>query len=100
MEEASARRAALARALPIMQWLPAYDRSRLRGDVIAGAIVAALLIPQSLGYARFAGVPVEVGLYAIPLALLAYAGISSPERSLLRCSFRSPWGTPGLPVCP
>jgi high affinity sulfate transporter 1 len=63
-----------------MQWLPAYDRSRLRGDVTAGAIVAALLIPQSLGYARIAGVPVEVGLYAIPLALLAYAVLgSSPQ---------------------
>jgi high affinity sulfate transporter 1 len=66
--------------MPILQWLPAYDRSRLRGDVIAGAIVAALLIPQSLGYARIAGVPVEVGLYAIPLALLAYAVLgSSPQ---------------------
>ncbi len=80
MQDASGRRAALARALPIMQWLPAYDRSRLRGDVIAGAIVAALLVPQSLGYARIAGVPVEVGLYAIPLALLAYAVFgSSPQ---------------------
>jgi high affinity sulfate transporter 1 len=66
--------------MPIMQWLPAYDRSRLRGDVTAGAIVAALLVPQSLGYARIAGVPVQVGLYAIPLALLAYAVLgSSPQ---------------------
>ena len=43
-------------------------------------MVAALLIPQSLGYARIAGVPVEVGLYAVPLALLAYAVLgSSPQ---------------------
>ncbi|MDJ0961893.1 MAG: SulP family inorganic anion transporter [Acidimicrobiia bacterium] len=80
MENASGWKATLAGALPIMKWLPAYDRSRLRGDVIAGAIVAALLVPQSLGYARIAGVPVEVGLYAIPLALLAYAVLgSSPQ---------------------
>ena len=47
---------------------------------MAGAIVAALMIPQSLGYARIAGVPVEVGLYAVPLALLAYAALgSSPQ---------------------
>jgi high affinity sulfate transporter 1 len=38
------------------------------------------MIPQSLGYARIAGVPVEVGLYAVPLSLLAYAILgSSPQ---------------------
>ncbi len=69
-----------ADAVPILRWLPNYRRSRLRGDVLAGAIVAALLVPQSLGYARIAGVPVEVGLYAVPLALLAYAILgSSPQ---------------------
>ena len=71
---------AAARAVPIVRWLPRYDRSRLRGDVLAGAIVAALIVPQSLGYARIAGVPVQVGLYAVPLALLAYAVLgSSPQ---------------------
>ena len=67
-------------AAPMLKWLPEYDRSRLRGDLAAGAIVAALMIPQSLGYAAIAGVPVEVGLYAVPLALLAYAVFgSSPQ---------------------
>ena len=52
----------------------------MRGDLVAGAIVAALLVPQSLGYARIAGVPVQVGLYSVPLALLAYAVLgSSPQ---------------------
>ncbi len=70
----------ISKAVPILRWLPAYDRGRLRGDLLAGAIVAALMIPQSLGYARIAGVPVEVGLYAVPLALLAYAVLgSSPQ---------------------
>ncbi len=74
------RWASVARAVPILRWLPAYDRSRLWGDVLAGAMVAALLVPQSLGYARIAGVPVQVGLYAVPLALLAYAVLgSSPQ---------------------
>ncbi len=70
----------VANAVPILRWLPSYPRRRIRGDVVAGAMVAALLIPQSLGYARIAGVPVEVGLYAVPLALLAYAVLgSSPQ---------------------
>ena len=70
----------MARVVPMMRWLPEYRRSRLRGDLLAGAVVAALLVPQSLGYARIAGVPVQVGLYAVPLALLAYAVLgSSPQ---------------------
>jgi SulP family sulfate permease len=70
----------LRRWLPILEWLPSYRRERLRGDIVAGAIVASLLIPQSLGYAEIAGVPVQVGLYAVPLALLAYAVLgSSPQ---------------------
>jgi high affinity sulfate transporter 1 len=52
----------------------------LRRDAIAGAIVAALAVPQSLGYASIAGVPVQVGLYAVPIALLAYAALgTSPQ---------------------
>ena len=64
----------------MLQWLPRYKRSRLRNDLLAGSIVAALLVPQSLGYATIAGVPVQVGLYAVPLALLAYGVLgSSPQ---------------------
>lgn len=42
-------------------------------DLAAGLLVAALAVPQSLGYAAVAGVPVQVGLYTLPPALLAYA---------------------------
>lgn len=84
MEEAdtatSGWRARVADVAPIARWLPRYQRRRLRNDLLAGAIVAALLVPQSLGYATIAGVPVQVGLYAVPLALLAYAVLgSSPQ---------------------
>ena len=79
-ESRERRRAAVAKAVPVVRWLPEYKRSWLRGDILAGAIVAALLIPQSLGYATIAGVPVQIGLYAVPLALLAYAVLgSSPQ---------------------
>ena len=73
-------RRALRRRLPILSWLPSYNRNDLRRDAIAGAIVAALAVPQSLGYASIAGVPVQVGLYAVPIALLAYAAFgTSPQ---------------------
>jgi len=66
--------------LPVRQWLPGYRRDWLGGDLLAGAVVAALVIPQSLGYAAIAGVPVQVGLYAVPLALLAYALLGSSRQ--------------------
>ena len=66
--------------LPIVGWLPQYQAKWLRVDLGAGAIVAALAVPQALGYAAIAGVPVQVGLYAIPIALIAYACLgTSPQ---------------------
>ena len=68
------------RRLPILTWLPLYKRARLRPDIVAGVVVAALAVPQSLGYASIAGVPVQVGLYAVPIALLLMQR-SAPRRS-------------------
>ncbi len=59
---------------PAAAWLRQYDWGRnLSPDLIAALSVAALLIPGSMGYATVAGVPVQVGLYAAPLALIGYA---------------------------
>jgi high affinity sulfate transporter 1 len=63
----------LARLLPIVSWLPAYDRTWLRGDVAAGIAVTALIVPKNLGYAGIAGVPLENGLYAAAAGALVYA---------------------------
>jgi SulP family sulfate permease len=65
------------RYLPMAAWLPRYSKKAIAGDLLAGLIVAALAVPQSLGYAGIAGVPVVVGLYSIPLALIAYAILGS-----------------------
>lgn len=64
---------ALARLLPILSWLPRYDRSWLRPDVIAGITVVALLVPEGMAYAELAGMPPETIFYAAPAALLLYA---------------------------
>jgi high affinity sulfate transporter 1 len=57
-----------------------YQRSWLGEDVFAGAVLAALAVPQALGYASIAGAPVETGLYAVPVALLAYALLGSSRQ--------------------
>jgi high affinity sulfate transporter 1 len=62
-----------ARVLPVLAWLPRYERRWLRGDVAAGIAVTALIVPKNLGYAGIAGVPVENGLYAAAAGGIVYA---------------------------
>jgi high affinity sulfate transporter 1 len=62
-----------ARRLPVLEWLPRYDRRLLRGDVVAGIAVTALIVPKDLGYAGIAGVPLQNGLYAAAAGALFYA---------------------------
>ena len=63
----------LAGVLPVVEWLPRYDRRRLRGDVAAGIAVTALIVPKDLGYAGIAGVPLQNGLYAAAAGAIVYA---------------------------
>ena len=58
---------------PIVEWLPKYQASWLRFDVIASLTVWALVVPEAMAYAGIAGMPPEYGLYAAPLALIGYA---------------------------
>src|SRR3954447_16586152 len=54
-----------------------YDRSWLRGDLIAGVTLAALAIPEVMGYTKIAGTPVITGLYTILIPVLAFAVVGS-----------------------
>jgi high affinity sulfate transporter 1 len=62
----------LHRFLPILTWLPAYDRSFLRFDAIAGATVWGLLVPEMIAYSGLAGLPPQAGLYTLLATLAAY----------------------------
>jgi len=64
--------------LPVLQGVLPLGRSALFGDVLAGVTLAALGIPEVLGYAKIAGMPVVTGLYTIlvPMALFALLGSS------------------------
>ena len=66
--------------LPVLEWIRSYPARYIGADITAGVVVAALAMPQALGYAGIAGVPVLVGLYSIPLALIAYAIFGSSPR--------------------
>ena len=59
--------------MPIFEWLPNYQRSWIPNDLMSGATVWAVLVPLGLAYAGIVGVNPIVGLYTLPMALLAYA---------------------------
>jgi len=65
-------------AAPVMQGLLPVPRSRLLPEALAGLTLAALGIPEVLGYATIAGMPVETGLYTLllPMAVFAILGSS------------------------
>ena len=74
MASSPSQQSFLVRHVPSVGWLRGYQWGTwLRRDLIAGVSVAALLIPESMGFAGIAGLPPQVGLYAAPLALLGYA---------------------------
>lgn len=68
---------AARRPWPVFGALQGYDRGWLRGDLVAGLTVWAVLVPEALAYATIAGVSPVVGLYAAPPALLLYAAFGS-----------------------
>ncbi|MFE5917663.1 SulP family inorganic anion transporter [Streptomyces sp. NPDC056468] len=61
------------RLVPGAVALLGYQRSWLRGDLLAGVTVAAYLVPQVMAYAGVAGLPPVAGLWAILPALALYA---------------------------
>jgi sulfate permease, SulP family len=68
-------RPALSRYLP--SWVRQYPRVHLGTDVVAGLMVAVLVIPQSLAYALLAGLPPQAGLFVSILPVLVYAFLGS-----------------------
>ena len=62
----------MAAYLPILNWLPTYNRAWLRPDLVAGVTLAAFTIPESMAYADLAGLPPQYGLYASLAAPILY----------------------------
>jgi len=65
------------RRLPFFQGLLPVDRSTISVEVVAGITLAALAIPEVMGYTSIAGMPVITGLYTILLPVLAFAVFGS-----------------------
>ena len=87
-------------------WIKQYSREHVAADLIAGLVVAVLVIPQSLAYALLAGLPPQAGLYASIFPVIAYALLGSSMTqsvgpvaitAIMTFSLLSPLATPGSP---
>lgn len=65
-------RTRLSHFLPILDWLPKYQPSWLRFDILAGLTLGAFTIPEAIAYASLAGMPAAAGLYTSLMAMIVY----------------------------
>jgi high affinity sulfate transporter 1 len=70
------------RWLPGLQVLSDYQAGWFAGDLMAGLVLATMLVPVGIAYALASGVPGIYGLYATIVPLLAYA-LFGPSRILV-----------------
>lgn len=73
---------ALLAGWPLLRGLLPVRRSEVAGDVLAGVTLAAL-VPQALGYARIAGMPVVTGLYTLLLPMAAFWVLGSSRHPVV-----------------
>jgi SulP family sulfate permease len=62
---------------PVLQGVLPVRRSWVPADLLAGVTLAALAVPQAMGYAKIAGMPVVAGLYTLLLPMAAFALLGS-----------------------
>src|SRR5262249_19633027 len=63
--------------VPVLEGVLPVERSRLPADALAGLTLAAVGIPEVLGYAKIAGMPLVTGLYTMLLPMAAFAVLGS-----------------------
>src|SRR6187431_2685959 len=76
------RRGGLQRWMPGIQLIRKYPGPSVRPDLVAGVVLAAILVPQGMAYAELAGLPAVTGLYTTIACLVGYA-LMGPSRVLV-----------------
>jgi high affinity sulfate transporter 1 len=75
-------RTRLDRHVPGLGMFRGYPSAWLRADLVAGLVLAAILVPQGMAYAELAGLPPVTGLYTTIACLVGYA-LMGPSRILV-----------------
>jgi high affinity sulfate transporter 1 len=80
--EATPSTSRFTKHVPGLRLLMGYQRGWARADVVAGLVLAAILVPQGMAYAELAGLPAVTGLYTTIACLVGYA-LMGPSRVLV-----------------
>jgi len=70
----------LEKIFPATAWLKNYNKKDLLADLMAGLVVAVMLVPQGMAYALLAGLPPVMGLYASTIPVIVYALFGSSRQ--------------------
>ncbi|KAM7362707.1 sodium-independent sulfate anion transporter-like isoform 1-T1 [Cochliomyia hominivorax] len=73
----------LRRHLPVLQWLPNYNKDDFIGDLIAGITDSLAAIPLALAFAGIAGLPTEFALYSSFMGNVIYTIFGSCKDNIL-----------------
>src|SRR5215472_16679410 len=65
------------KVLPLFQGLLPLRREQVMPDILAGVTLAALALPEALGYTKIAGTPVITGIYTMLLPMLLYGAFGA-----------------------
>lgn len=66
--------------IPILEWLPQYNKDHFLKDLVAGLTVFVFLVPQGMAYSILAGLPPIYGLYSATIPLYFYAFFSTSRQ--------------------
>lgn len=71
----------LGTILPMYVWLKGYPwKTALIQDLVAGLTVGVMIVPQSMSYAKLAGLPVQYGLYSAFVPVFTYSLFGSSRQ--------------------
>jgi SulP family sulfate permease len=70
----------IKKIIPILEWLPNYNKSLFKDDLVAGVTVGIILIPQGIAYALIAGLPPIYGLYCALVPQVMYVIFGSSRQ--------------------
>ena len=76
---ANEARTGIGRYVSVLDGIRPYQKAWLTKDVVAGITLAALAIPETMGYTKIAGMPVITGLYTILIPIAAFALLGSSK---------------------
>src|SRR6516165_10433936 len=82
LRELPTKPGAFRRVLPILGWLPTYETTWLRADIVAGLTLWGILVPEAIAYAVMARAPPQAGLYTLLGSLLVYAVLGTTRQAV------------------